>query len=235
MRISEEDLGTFVQKYDAPFRDVGTVFLEYVARILTQDSTLVDVGCGRTSYGADVYKKAKRRIGLDVDAYARENPVMDEVHIMTDELFPLSDACADVVTAQWVVEHVEHPDMFLGEVFRVLKPGGSFVFMTTNIRAPLIRITSWIPMSIASFIRTRLLHFAHDETFPRIYAMNSEKTLRALAQKHGFTVECIDHVESYGYFRFSSMLLRLYIGCINMLRFVMHHREMHIVGVFKKR
>ena len=110
--ISADKLDDFVRTYDPSFRDVGTVFLNQVEKAITAESVLVDVGCGRTSYGAAVYKKAKKRIGLDVDEYAKENPIMDEVHIMTGEMFPLPDACADVVTAQWVVEHVAHPDTF---------------------------------------------------------------------------------------------------------------------------
>lgn len=232
--ISEENLEDFVRTYDPSSRDVGTVFLREVEKVVTPNSVLVDVGCGRTSYGAAIYQKAQKRIGLDVDEYAKENPIMDEVHIMAGELFPLPDACADVVTAQWVVEHVEHPDVFLREVHRVLKPGGSFVFMTTNIRCPLIYITSFIPLSVASFIRTKILNFSHDETFPRVYAMNSSKKLKKLAEEHGFEVVIIDHVESFGYFRFSATTLWAYIQWTKLLRKVTSEREMHIVGVFKK-
>ncbi|MEK9156962.1 MAG: class I SAM-dependent methyltransferase [Patescibacteria group bacterium] len=233
--ISADKLDDFVRTYDPSFRDVGTVFLNQVEKAITAESVLVDVGCGRTSYGAAVYKKAKKRIGLDVDEYAKENPIMDEVHIMTGEMFPLPDACADVVTAQWVVEHVAHPDTFLKEVSRVLRPGGTFIFMTTNIKSPIIRLTSFIPLSVASFIRTRLLNFAHDETFPRIYAMNSSDKLKKLAEAHGFEMTVADHIESFGYFRFSSIILQVYIWWTKLLRKVTHNREMHIVGVFRKK
>lgn len=233
--IREENLDDFVRTYDPSSRDVGTVFLREVEKVVTPNSVLVDVGCGRTSYGAAIYQKAQKRIGLDVDEYAKENPIMDEVHIMTGELFPLPDACADVVAAQWVVEHVEHPDVFLSEVHRVLKLGGSFVFMTTNIRCPIIRFTSFIPLSVASFIRTKMLKFAHDETFPRVYAMNSSQKLRKLAEEHGFEVVVMDHVESFGYFRFSAIMLWAYIQWTKLLRKGTSEREMHIVGVLRKR
>ncbi len=233
--IAEQDLGAVVKKYDSSFRDVGMVFLSHVDRALTSESVLVDVGCGRTSYGAEIYKKAKKRIGLDVDAYAKENPIMDEVHIMENEYFPLPDACADVVTAQWVVEHVTHPDIFLKEVSRVLKPGGTFIFMTTNIRSPIIRITSYIPIGLASFFRSHVLGFAHDETFPRMYRMNSAKALAELAQSHGFDVVALERVESFGYFRFSFAVLWLYIQWTKLLHALTHDREMHLVGVFRKR
>ena len=232
--LSDQDFHLFLRTHFPPFRDVGTVFLGEVDRVLSPHAVLVDVGCGRTSYGAEVYRKAGRRIGLDVDVYAKENPLMDEVHIMEGELFPLPDACADVVTAQWVVEHVAHPDVFLREVARVLKPGGALVFMTTNICSPLIRLTSFIPLPVASFIRTTLLHFAHDETFPRVYAMNDERTLVRLAQSYGFSVEILHRIESFGYFRFSRVLLWMYIQWTKLLHRISSGREMHLVSVWRK-
>lgn len=231
--IAADDVGAFVARYDATFRDVGTVFLAHVAAHVTPECVLVDVGCGRTSYGAEVYAQAKKRIGLDVDPYARENPVMDEVHIMEEETFPLPDACADVVVAQWVVEHVVHPEVFLREVKRVLKPGGVLVFMTTNIRSPMIWLTSHLPTRVKSLFRARVLGYADDETFPTVYAMNTPGELLRLAGVHGFSVQALERIESYGYFRFSSVALRGYIEFARWLRKVTRDRDMHIIGVFK--
>jgi 2-polyprenyl-3-methyl-5-hydroxy-6-metoxy-1,4-benzoquinol methylase len=233
--ISQDALPDFVKTYDATFRDVGTVFLQHVDEVLVPQSTLVDVGCGRTSYGEAVYRKAAKRIGLDVDPYAKENQLMDEVLIMKDEYFPLPDACCEVVTAQWVVEHVVHPDIFLQEIFRVLKPGGAFVFMTTNIRSPMMWLTSFLSTRAKSFFRSRVLGYAPDETFPTAYAMNTPKVLEALAAKHGFAIRVLDRVESFGYFRFSAFVLRMYILWTKFLRLVTRDRHMHLVGVFVKK
>jgi SAM-dependent methyltransferase len=233
--ISADNLGAFVKKYDPSFRDVGTVFLAHVEKVLTEESVLVDVGCGRTVYGEAVYKQAKRCIGLDVDPYAKENPLMHEVRIMESEYFPLPDACADVVTAQWVVEHVVHPDIFLSEIHRVLKPGGAFVFMTTNIRSPIMWLTSFFSTSFKSLFRSRFLGYAPDETFPTMYRMNTPEKLARLARRYGFTLAALDRVESFGYFRFSLVLLRMYIVWSKILRAITTDREMHLVGVFQKK
>ncbi|MCR4311916.1 MAG: class I SAM-dependent methyltransferase [Candidatus Uhrbacteria bacterium] len=232
--IPAEQLNAFVRKYAASFRDVGTVFLSHVDSVLTPEAVLVDVGCGRTSYGEAVYRKAAKRIGLDVDPYAKENELMDEVVIMKDEYFPLPDACADVVAAQWVVEHVVAPDIFLSEIYRVLKPGGAFVFMTTNIRSPIMWPSSFLSTRVKSLFRSRMLGYAADETFPTVYAMNTPRKLQALAEKHGFTISHLDRIESFGYFRFSRVLLWTYIQWTKLLHLVTRNREMHLVGVFVK-
>lgn len=234
--ISQEALPDFVKRYDSTFRDVGTVFLQHVDTALTPQSVLVDVGCGRTSYGEVIYKKAAKRIGLDVDPYAKENYLMDEVRIIKDDgLFPVEDAYADVVTAQWVVEHVADPDVFLREIHRVLKPGGSFVFMTTNIRSPIMWLTSFLSTPIKSLFRSRVLGYAPDETFPTVYAMNTPRVLEALAKEYGFEVRALDRIESFGYFRFSACMLWSSILWTKILRRFARDREMHLVGVFVKK
>lgn len=233
--ISADQLESFVKRYDASFRDVGTVFLSHVDSVLTPEVVLVDVGCGRTSYGEAVYKKAAKRIGLDIDPYAKENPLMNEVRIMADEYFPLADACCDVVTAQWVVEHVVHPDIFLKETRRVLRPGGAFVFMTTNIRSPIMWLTSFLSTRVKSLFRSRVLGYAPDETFPTVYAMNTPEKLIELAEKYGFAVRSLDRIESFGYFRFSRVVLWMYIQWTKFLHCVTRDRHMHLVGVFVKK
>jgi SAM-dependent methyltransferase len=46
---------------------------------------------------------------------------------------PEPDASFDAVLSTQVLEHVEDPDLYLGEAFRVLRPGGSIVLSTHGI------------------------------------------------------------------------------------------------------
>lgn len=233
--MTHDMLNTIVQKHDPTFRDVGSVFLQKLDAVLTPSSVLVDVGCGRTNYGEVVYRKAGKRIGVDVDPYAKENTLMDEVHIMeSDAHIPLPDACADVVTAQWVVEHVRDPDVFFSEIKRILLPGGAFVFMTTNIRSPMMAITSLVPTGLKSWFRARFLGYARDETFPTVYAMNSRSRIEELCAQHGFELCSLDHIESFGYFRFSRIALSMYLVFVKLLRIFTRDREMHLVGMCRK-
>ena len=40
----------------------------------------------------------------------------------------------DLVFADWVVEHLADPSAMASEIFRVLRPGGLFIFRTGNLR-----------------------------------------------------------------------------------------------------
>jgi SAM-dependent methyltransferase len=103
---------------------------------ITADDTVVDVGCGAGDacvyaghQGADV-------IGIDVEpslvAQAaeamRDVPARSFRGIVSDaDPIPLPDACASVVVATEVMEHVDRPDRFLAELVRIGRPGARYL------------------------------------------------------------------------------------------------------------
>jgi ubiquinone/menaquinone biosynthesis C-methylase UbiE len=44
------------------------------------------------------------------------------------ERLPYSDACFDAIACGFGLMHMERPDLAIAEAFRVLRPGGVFVF-----------------------------------------------------------------------------------------------------------
>jgi len=80
---------------------------------------VLNIGCGDSTEGtdfADLYPQRK-----EVHAY---NADMDEL--------PFSDNTFDEVTNEYLFEHLKDRRLFLSEVYRVLKPGGSFYMQTDN-------------------------------------------------------------------------------------------------------
>jgi len=75
----------------------------------------VDLGCGDG--------KPAGFVGIDV----KPGPGVDIVFDL-EQGIPLPDACADVVRAYHVLEHLSDKERIMSEVWRVLKPGGRFVF-----------------------------------------------------------------------------------------------------------
>ncbi len=82
---------------------------------------VLDVGCGHKPYRALV--PAARYVGLDIDnAFTRR---VGAAEVFYDGgAFPLPDASFDAVLCSQVLEHVFTPEKFLGEIRRVLRPGG---------------------------------------------------------------------------------------------------------------
>lgn len=85
---------------------------------------VLDVGCGNKPYRELV--PAARYVGLDVDTpFTRRVAAADVFY--DGRTFPLPDAAFDGVLCSQVLEHVFAPEDFLGEIARVLRPGGTLV------------------------------------------------------------------------------------------------------------
>jgi 2-polyprenyl-6-hydroxyphenyl methylase/3-demethylubiquinone-9 3-methyltransferase len=95
-------------------------------------AVLVDVACGGGVLAPHVHDRGYRHVGVDLSATAVRvarghgvRPVRADVHRL-----PLDDACADVVVAGEVLEHVTDLRASISEVSRVLRPGGLLVIDT---------------------------------------------------------------------------------------------------------
>lgn len=120
---------------------------------------LLDVGCGTKPYRKMFNVDAY--IGLDIDTEASRQRG-DADHLYDGTSFPLADSSFDSLLCNQVLEHVFNPDEFLDEINRVLKPGGKLL-----LTVPFV----WDE---------------HEQ--PYDYARYSSFGLRALLEKHGFTI-----------------------------------------------
>lgn len=107
---------------------------------LGEDAVVVDIGCGA---GMDLLLAAKsvgprgRAIGVDMTEAMAEKARASaciagfgnvEVLIGDAMSLPLDDASADVVISNGVLNLTPDKTIAYGEVFRVLKPGGRFLY-----------------------------------------------------------------------------------------------------------
>jgi SAM-dependent methyltransferase len=97
---------------------------------------VLEAGCGE-GYGADLIADVARRvIGLDYDeatvAHVRARyPRVEMLHGNLATL-PLGEESVDVVVNFQVIEHLWDQGQFVGECFRVLRPGGALLMSTPN-------------------------------------------------------------------------------------------------------
>src|SRR5262245_35658910 len=80
---------------------------------------VLDVGCGSKPYRSLV--PARNYVGLDIDSpFTRQVGKADLFY--DGGVFPVADASFDAVLCSQVLEHVFNPEIFLGEIRRVLRP-----------------------------------------------------------------------------------------------------------------
>ena len=95
---------------------------------------VLDIGC---RYGAltRAYLEGNQVLGIDVDEWALREAARLGIETQwadAEEGLPFEDESFDVVVAGELLEHVRDPAELVGEVRRVLRPGGTFVGSVPN-------------------------------------------------------------------------------------------------------
>jgi len=179
----------------------GTVhFYSRVRALLGEDDVILNVGCGLGSYQQDVceYRRDLRNmmganrtvIGIDIDSAADANPLVDEFRLIEDvNHWPVEDTSVDLVLADYVLEHVENPEQFFREAWRVMKTGSYFCARTPNAFSYVALIARIIPNRFHAQVTAIAQATRREEVVPTVYRCNSKSKLRRLLRRQGF-----DHV-----------------------------------------
>jgi len=128
-------------------RDVHYLFLD-LEHLLTPRTQALDIGCGIGRMDRHVAPRVEHLAGIDVsgEMVARARSRLADLPNVTFHegdgwtLGPIADASLDLVFSHIVFQHAPRAvtRSYIGEVFRVLRPGGHFVFQMpeANERTP---------------------------------------------------------------------------------------------------
>lgn len=169
---------------------------------------LLDVGCGD---GIRTMRWAKVIGTMDITGLDAKNFGVPFKFIegRVDKGFPLDDESFDVIITHHVIEHVADTDLFVSELYRVLRRGGYAIVATPNLASGLFIVElilnkqpKWAHVSDFFFVRGysdkggysgRLLQkhigFLHRRLF-------TKQGLMALLTHYGFEVE---YTRRFGY------------------------------------
>lgn len=163
---------------------------------LRPGTVALDAGCGRTTRLRDYRDRITRLVGVDSDeAAGRENPFLDEfVPADLDESLPFGEDSFDLVYANFVVEHLKHPERGFAEWRRVLRPGGRLVLLTSNRASPLMAAGDKLPQRVRLAIKRRGVGAAERDVYPTRYLANTPQRLAAVAAAAGFEPVSVEYV-----------------------------------------
>ncbi|MBR1142350.1 bifunctional 2-polyprenyl-6-hydroxyphenol methylase/3-demethylubiquinol 3-O-methyltransferase UbiG [Bradyrhizobium sp. AUGA SZCCT0431] len=145
---------------------------------------LVDVGCDLGILVAyAVESRHMTAIGIDIFPKVVElgRAAGRDLRVGTLETAALAASSADIICGFDLIEHVDNPDRFLREAFRVLKPGGTLALETPNYDGLVYRIGRGLAKL------SGLLRPLQERLWPPFHVQYfTEASLAALLQKTGF-------------------------------------------------
>lgn len=168
-------------------------------------SRLLDLGCGANT-ALEPYRTANREVwGCDFQRHpSLAHPDWFRL-LHPNGGIPFDDETFDLVSADWVIEHVGRPRVFLTEVARVLKPGGFFIGHSISGGHYLTWVRRLFDLTrhdlVAELIH-RVYGREHHDTFPTYYRLNTPGQLSAAAASAGMRVVELTFFADQHYFSF---------------------------------
>ena len=113
---------------------------------IADDARVIEVGSG--AHGLIFYFGARRGVGVDPLAVSYRKLFPRWQHsaatiAAVGEQLPFADASFDVVLCDNVVDHAESPAGIVGELVRILKPGG-LLYFTVNVHHPVYAMAAGV-------------------------------------------------------------------------------------------
>jgi len=170
--------------------------------------SFLDVGCGSGFLATLLAKRYKEYYGVDISPLALAKAAEKGVKVVNvdinEEQLPFEDGYFDAVACLDVIEHVLNPFFLLKEINRVLRPGGTLVISTPNMRY-WYHIMSLVVFG--RFPRTSSDIEAYDGGHIHYF---TRKDLAYLLRAHGFKVLNSSFLRNnfLGDFRFPGIILK---------------------------
>jgi len=102
-----------------------------------------------------------------------------------EDMVPIENELYDLAFANFVLEHVEHPDKAAKEMARIIKPGGEVVISLSNPRALEFKLAKATPTWFHQLLRQE----GHDEAYPVKYAYKNVKNFIFLMTLAGWELK----------------------------------------------
>lgn len=216
------------------WRPATEVYAHLARGQLSLYSRVLDLGCGRGGLVEQLEHPHQQVIGIDPDLLSlREHRLpVPRVQGFSHPL-PFARDSFDLVFASWLLEHLQEPANDFAEIARVLRPGGSFAFITPNRRHPLALFNRLLGQlgQLQGWLVNRLYARAPADTFPTAYRANSEDDLRRLGSASGLDLVTLHCISDPTYLAFTPTLFRAMARLEERLP---PERALHLVGAMRK-
>ncbi|MCW6035879.1 class I SAM-dependent methyltransferase [Spirulina subsalsa FACHB-351] len=148
-----------------------------VLRHIPPHSTLLDIGCGVSGrFLQSISHHIKQGVGVDFKVEPRKTGNIETLQLKLDHQLPFPDQSFEIVTMLAVLEHIEHEQAILQEIYRVLIPNGKLILTVPSLWSqPILEFLAY---------RLKLVSEAEIRDHKRYY--NRQKLKQSLVIQAGF-------------------------------------------------
>ena len=129
---------------EANFRNRRDTTVDYVMKVLPPGGKVLDIGCGAAPVVSELRRRGVECVGVeyagDMIKHARNR--LRSMGLDDDKLYradcravPFEDASFDVIVCLGVISYVEDFERAIGEIHRLLKPGGHALVSFRNLHS----------------------------------------------------------------------------------------------------
>jgi SAM-dependent methyltransferase len=195
--------------------------LDNMAKLAAEGRHVLDLGCWDAAT-LDMYRPKDARVfGIEIHEQSAAEALKRDVLVTRADLnkqLPFASESFDLVTSHQVIEHLHDTDLFMSEMFRILRPRGQVIVSTENLASwhnTASLVFGWQPFSLtnvsskAAGLGNPLANLRPDEPQPVEWQHVRVFSYRGLAElfaAHGFTRA---KVRGAGYYPLPASLGRL--------------------------
>ena len=194
-------------------------------------SSVVDVGCGEQPFRELLKEKQAKYCGVDI----KQNTMRTVDVISTAENLQIEDDIIDLVLCLEVLEHVNDVKKVVGEIKRILKPGG-YCIITTPFIYPLHeepydnqRLTVYGLLNVVRQNQLEVVHFAKIGNEIEVFASMFNITVDNLISVDNLLCKVIRTL-----IRLPTNLFSLFISCV-VKRYLPKKYYLNTVLIFKNK
>ncbi|MEY9857102.1 2-polyprenyl-3-methyl-5-hydroxy-6-metoxy-1,4-benzoquinol methylase [Catenulispora sp. GAS73] len=192
--LYEDPATTIASGHDRTVRQIG--MLTGIVRAAGRPLRILDVGCGDGAATAQAARACPGHevIGMDWSGEAVKRAASFGLTVVQGSVdspgLPIADASVDVVVFSEIIEHLVDTDAALGELRRVLRPGGTLLLSTPNLAAWFNRgLLALGVQPLFSEVSLRAIHGRPGREVVGHLHLFTRRALVSLLAANGFRVE----------------------------------------------
>ena len=233
----QDEYRKLYSKINPNWTDSVTLYKNLVRGYITKDTVLLEAGCGFSNNNADLYKEAKKVIGVDsCKEFLKMNiTIPNLIHSSLTDIPSIKDSSIDLIISSWVFEHVSDPSAMISEFKRILKPKGKIIFLTPNKLNYIIIANRFFPNFIKKYAIKKISENLTVDPMKTFYRFNSKKDIENFLYESGLILKKILFNGDPTYIAINQPFFYLGILIEKILNiFFLEKFKTHIIGIIEK-